>query len=175
MRRAICPSDGASCNARLRFFPVGNREGLRVGINCVNFFSRCLTGMFSAGSVNFVKFIAISEKCWIFKPFSATVRHFQDLETEIWGSFRAGPTLENRLARMLRLAASAMYDSCCLAGSMNPMILAWPDQLAETPRGAYCTRGFLLFDFLREIFHRRVCTPSRPLRGGKEGSACRAM
>ena len=148
---------------------------MRARIIYVKFFSNCLTRMICTCSLEFVNFFAVPENRRVFNAFPVLKRPLKGTETETERSLQAAPFMENRLARKLLPATNVMHECLCLVGSMNPEPMPWPRQLAETPRGAQRPRGFLFFDFLREIFHRNMGTPSRPLRGGKEGSACRAM
>ena len=83
--------------------------------------------------------------------------------------------MEKTLARMLRLMLGQMRYSFCLAALDGPIFMGKPDPTAQTPRGRVYPRGFPFFDFMCEIFHKHFGTPSRPHRGGKEGSACRVM
>ena len=83
--------------------------------------------------------------------------------------------MENRLARMLRLQPGEMLNPFNLVNLGQPMMSGQPAKTAQMPRGDVLPRGFPFFYSLREFFHRQVGTPSRPLRGGKEGPACRVM
>jgi hypothetical protein len=83
--------------------------------------------------------------------------------------------MENRMARMLRLDPGEMINPFCLVSFGRRMMVGLLTRTAQAPRGDVSPRGFLFFDFFREIFHTEVETLSRPLRGGKEGPACRVM
>ena len=82
---------------------------------------------------------------------------------------------ENGMARMLRLVPGKMINPFCLVSFGRRMMVGLLTRTAQAPRGDVSPRGFLFFDFFREIFHTEVETLSRPLRGGKEGPACRVM
>ena len=86
-----------------------------------------------------------------------------------------GLDMENRLARMLRPQPGQMSNPFSLVNLGQPMMSGQPATTAQIPRGDVLPRGFPFFYSLREFFHRQVGTPSRPLRGGKEGPACRVM
>ena len=97
---------------------------------------------------------------------------FEDAMTE---GLKPVLDMENRLARMLRLRTGEMMNPFYLTSFGEPMMMGLPTKTAQVPRGDVSPRGFLFIDFFREIFHTAVGTLSRPLRGGKEGSVCRAM
>jgi hypothetical protein len=80
-----------------------------------------------------------------------------------------------RLARMLRPQAVTMYADSSSMMPWGRATMAPPRQLLDISRDLSESPGFFYFVFLRDGFHTSVGTHTRPLRGGKEGSVCRAM
>ena len=144
-------------------------------IVCVKKISGCLTRGNRVQSLFFVNFFAVFRNRFVCRGFPGVFRPTWMAETKKNQGLKGALSMQNRLARMLRLKPGQMIDPFCLVEHAKPIMMSQPTPTADMPRGDELPRGFLFFDFFREIFHRWVCTPSRPLRGGKEGPACRAM
>ena len=84
-----------------------------------------------------------------------------------------------RLARMLRTQTVTMFaDFTSMMTRVRCQVrcmMAVPRRRVDIPRDSFVVPSFFCFVFLCENFHSLVGTQSRPLRGGKEGSVCRAM
>jgi hypothetical protein len=131
--------------------------------------------MFSVGSLTFVNFVAFPQDSRVYAGYFAMFSWIEGAQIEDNRSPSGVPSKENRLARKLRPVPGQMIKSRRLVNVVQEMILGQSIPSAEVPRCDPLLRGFPFFDFFREIFHNQISTSCRPLRGGKEGSACRAM
>ena len=157
------------------FFAEDIEASLRLGIVCVNFFSKPLTETLRAGSLGFVNFVASLFFFRVYAGFSPMNRRKGDRFLSRERGQKKAPPGGNRLAQILRPAPGQMTEIFRLVVLDDGMIVGQPIRSAVAPRSRARLRGFPFFEFLREFFHKQLGTSSRPLRGGKEGSACRAM
>jgi hypothetical protein len=134
-----------------------------------------LTGPDEAYSLISVKNIAIAENPLFSGAFFPGSGRSANDRVEEGGGPKAPSLKDWGLARMLLpqpVTMKANSFSMMLSGEVVTTPSRGPVAIS---RGTSLAPSFFCFGFLRDSFHKSVGTHSRPLRGGKEGSVCRAM
>ena len=135
----------------------------------------CLQQNGAGGRMFFVKKFASPEKACKTATSRVGLREIEVAESvNREGRKPVSPT-GSRLARMLRPQADTMHADFSSMMVWGQTMTAPPRHPVDIPREWSDFPGFFCFVFLCENFHKSVGTHSRPLRGGKEGSVCRAM
>lgn len=174
--RKICPREGAGCDTRSRMLSRANFPEIgRFGILCVKKISVSLTGRSGPRRLSFVKKIAVSENGPI--PAGIPARR----EFEIGTALHEGRARRRAQDDMVRTAQMERQPGWMWSyptprmGIRTGRMVVGLNTRTGPDRGRNDSRSFFSSTLCVKSFTDRWVPQSRPLRGGKEGSACRAM